>query len=114
MYASQPCPTRPITRGIGKWRFISRPSVRPVAAIIARACILPTSNIEPTRWHTSSLRSVQRDHPLERLEPTSPFSTVELFQVGFVRVVDTTYFGIELNLSANSPSLDGQAAANPS
>src|SRR5437762_1851882 len=45
---------------------------------------------------------------------TSPFRTVELLQVGFVRVDETTYFGMALNLSANSPSLEGQAAANPS
>ena len=33
---------------------------------------------------------------------------------GSSSVVDTTYFGIELNRSANSPSRDGHAAAKPS
>src|SRR5919202_1679879 len=46
--------------------------------------------------------------------PTSPFSTVVLFHSGFSSVDETTYFGMELNLSANSPSRDGHAAAKPS
>jgi hypothetical protein len=33
---------------------------------------------------------------------------------GSVSVEETTYFGIVLNLSANSPSRDGHAAAKPS
>src|SRR5919204_6443506 len=45
---------------------------------------------------------------------TSPFSTVELFHLGCRMVEETTYLGMVLNLSANSPSLDGQASANPS
>src|SRR6266536_2393789 len=45
---------------------------------------------------------------------TSPFSTVELFHSGASRVEETTYLGMALNLSANSPSLDGQASAKPS
>src|SRR5438309_961730 len=45
---------------------------------------------------------------------TSPFSTVELFQSGSCRVDETTYLGMVLNLSANSPSLDGHASAKPS
>src|SRR5947207_9523444 len=44
---------------------------------------------------------------------TSPSSTVELFHSGLSSVDDTTYFGMLLNLSANSPSLDGHASANP-
>ena len=40
--------------------------------------------------------------------------TVVLFHSGSVSVDDTTYFGIELNLSANGPSRSGQAAAKPS
>src|SRR5215211_208749 len=39
--------------------------------------------------------------------------TVELFHPGFSSVVDTTYFGIELNLSAKSPVRDGHASAKP-
>ena len=45
---------------------------------------------------------------------TSPLSTVVLLHSGSLRVDETTNFGMLLNLSANSPSLDGQAAANPS
>src|SRR4029453_13790243 len=44
----------------------------------------------------------------------SPFSTVVLFHVGFSRGGETPYFGMELNLSANSPSRDGHAPAKPS
>src|SRR5918994_1166046 len=51
---------------------------------------------------------------LEASETASPFSTVVLFHAGFSRVEETTYLGMLLNLSANSPSLDGQAAAKPS
>ena len=40
--------------------------------------------------------------------------TVELFHSGSPNVVETTYFGIPLNLSAKSPSRDGHAAAKPS
>ena len=36
---------------------------------------------------------------------TSPFSTVVLFHSGLSSVEETTYFGMLLNLSANSPSL---------
>ena len=45
---------------------------------------------------------------------TFPLSTVELFQLALSRVEETTYFGMLLNLSANSFFLDGQAAAKPS
>lgn len=44
----------------------------------------------------------------------SPLSTVELFHSGFASVDETTYLGMPLNLSANSPSRDGQAWAKPS
>src|SRR5215208_7972168 len=44
----------------------------------------------------------------------SPSSTVELLHSGSPRVDETTYLGIWLNLSANSPSREGQASANPS
>ncbi len=37
-----------------------------------------------------------------------------LFHVGSLSVLETTYFGIELNLSANSFCIDGHAAAKPS
>src|ERR671922_2509157 len=43
---------------------------------------------------------------------TFPPSTVVLFHSGSFSVDETTYFGIELNLSANSPSTCGQTAAN--
>src|SRR3954452_1111672 len=45
---------------------------------------------------------------------TSPEITVVLFHSGSDSVVETTYFGRLLNLSANSPSREGQAAAKPS
>ena len=45
---------------------------------------------------------------------TSPESTVELVHSGSRSVDDTTYFGMVLNLSANTPSRSGQAAAKPS
>jgi hypothetical protein len=63
--------------------------------------------------------------PLTRMSPpscafslatwpaTSSAITVVLFHVGSPSVVEATYFGMVLNLSANSPSLDGQAAAKP-
>ena len=51
---------------------------------------------------------------LGHLAGTSSLITVELFQVGSPRVLETTYLGMLLNLSANSPSREGHAAANPS
>ena len=45
---------------------------------------------------------------------SSPPTTVEFVHSGWVSVEETTYLGIELNLSANSPSRDGQASAKPS
>ena len=41
-------------------------------------------------------------------------NTWVLFQAGSVSVVETTYFGMVLNASANAPSRSGQAAAKPS
>src|SRR5207249_3272273 len=53
-----------------------------------------------------------------RRRPTSctrsPRRTVVLLHPGVPKVDETTYLGMRLNLSANSPVLDGQAAANPS
>ena len=40
--------------------------------------------------------------------------TVVFFQAGSVSVEETTYFGSKLNVSANSPSRSGHAAAKPS
>src|SRR3954453_550819 len=51
---------------------------------------------------------------LRTASTTSPESTVVFVQDGFDNVDETTYFGIVLNLSANSPSRSGQAAAKPS
>ena len=45
---------------------------------------------------------------------TSPRSTVVLFHSGLSSVEETTYFGIALNLSANSPSSCGHTGAKPS
>src|ERR671923_131190 len=44
---------------------------------------------------------------------TSPRSTVVLFHSGSSSVWETTYLGIELNLSANSPATWGQTGAKP-
>ena len=44
----------------------------------------------------------------------SPPITVELFHSGSFSVEETTYLGMLLNLSANSPSRDGHASAKPS
>src|SRR6266516_3561639 len=44
----------------------------------------------------------------------SPSRTAVLFHSGSLSVDETTYFGIELNLSPNSPSTCGQTAANDS
>jgi hypothetical protein len=44
----------------------------------------------------------------------SPSSTVVFVHSGLVSVRETTYLGMLLNLSANSPSRDGHAAAKPS
>jgi len=63
-------------------------------------------------WTTMSPPGARRS--FETSSTTSPSSTVELFHPGSRRVEETTYLGMLLNLSANSPSLDGQAAANPS
>ena len=40
--------------------------------------------------------------------------TVVLFHDGSDSVEETTYLAMVLNLSANSPSRDGQASAKPS
>ena len=40
--------------------------------------------------------------------------TVELVHSGSESVDETTYLGMALNLSANSPSRDGHASAKPS
>jgi hypothetical protein len=45
---------------------------------------------------------------------TSSEITVELFHVASSMVVETTYLAIALSLSANSPSREGQVAANAS
>src|SRR4051812_12769094 len=44
----------------------------------------------------------------------SPSRTVEFVHSGSDSVEETTYLGISLNLSANSPSREGQASAKPS
>ena len=44
----------------------------------------------------------------------SPSRTVEFVHSGSFSVEETTYFGMLLNLSANSPSRDGHASAKPS
>ena len=55
---------------------------------------------------------------IERSRVTSPATfdliTLVFFQGGSFSVVETTYFVMLFILSANSPVLDGQAAANPS
>ena len=63
-------------------------------------------------WTTTSL--AKRSFSLPTSAATSPLMTVELFHAGSSMVLDTTNLGMVLNLSAKSPSLDGQAAAKPS
>ena len=43
----------------------------------------------------------------------SPERTVVFCHCGSVSVLDTTYFGSLLSLSANGPSREGQASAKP-
>src|SRR5918999_1762342 len=67
-----------------------------------------TSRWLPGTWISPSNSSLS----LRTWAVASPLSrTVVLFQSGSVSVVETTNFGIELNLSANGPSRFGQAPA---
>jgi hypothetical protein len=63
-------------------------------------------------WTTMSPPGASRS--FETSSTTSPFRTVVFVHSGLSSVEETTYFGIELNLSANSPSRLGQASAKPS
>src|SRR3954452_15701777 len=63
-------------------------------------------------WTTMSPSSPCFSFPTS--SATSPLRTVELFHSASFSVEETTYLGMLLNLSANSPSLEGQASAKPS
>src|SRR5918996_3970715 len=60
--------------------------------------------MSPSCWSLSFGTSALRSVPI----------TVELFHSGSLSVEETTYLGIPLNLSANSPPRPGQASAKPS
>src|SRR5438093_6529447 len=77
-----------------------------------RPCSISACTSRTLPWTTTSPSCSSRS--LATSSATSPLSTVELVHWGSSRVEETTYLGIVLNLSANSPSLDGQASANPS
>src|SRR5439155_207459 len=79
-------------------------STRSCSNSVCTSCALPWTTMSPSCSSFSFATS----------SATSPLSTVELFHSGSCRVEETTYLGMVLNLSANSPSLDGQAAAKPS
>src|SRR3989440_6346019 len=93
----------PAPRTTGK--TISRSSsTRSRSSSPCTSCALPWTTTSPSwRAFTCSTSSAR-----------SPWSTVEFCHSGSPWVEETTYFGIWLNLSANSPSRDGHAAAKPS
>src|SRR5438874_1481008 len=93
----------PLPRTTGK--TISRSSsTRSFSTSVCTSCALPWTTMSPCSSSLSFATSPGTSPPL---------ITVELSQSGFSSVVETTYLGILLNLSANSPSRDGQAAAKP-
>src|SRR2546423_354829 len=79
-------------------------STRSCSFSVFTSCALP--------WTTTSLSNCSLSLPT--WVATSPLMTVELVHSGLSNVVDTTNLGMLLNLSANSPSLDGQESAKPS
>jgi hypothetical protein len=86
-------------------KTISRTSsTRSCSIRVCTSCALPWTTTFPLCSRFSLATS----------STTSPLRTVVLLHVGDWSVFETTYFGIELNLSANSPSRDGHAAAKPS
>src|SRR3954447_262822 len=78
-------------------------STRSFSTSSVTSCALPFTRTSPSYWSRSFGTSLA----------TSPITCV-LFQDGSESVDDTTYLGMPLNLSANSPSRDGHASANPS
>ena len=80
-------------------------STRPCSARACTSCALPFTRMSPSCLSLSLATSAAR---------SSPEITWELFHFGSLSVEDTTYLGMVLNLSANSPSRDGQASAKPS
>src|SRR4051794_23981699 len=79
-------------------------STRSFAIRPSTSCALP--------WTTTSPSVSPRT--CATADARSPSSTVVLPHDGSRSVEDTTYFGIWLNLSANSPSRSGHASAKPS
>src|SRR3954452_4590364 len=79
-------------------------STRSFAMRPCTSCALPWTTMSPS---VSSRTFATPD-------ARSPSSTVVLPHDGSRSVADTTYFGIWLNLSANSPSRSGHASAKPS
>src|SRR5215210_926791 len=68
------------------------------------SCALPCTTMSPPGCSRSFVTVSAR----------SPSSTVVFVHCGSRSVEDTTYFGMVLNLSANSPSRPGQESAKPS
>src|SRR5213596_3295665 len=93
----------PVPSTTGK--TISRSSsTRSCSSSACASCLLPWTTMSPASSRLSCDTSSTR----------SPSSTVVFCHSGCSSVDETTYFGIVLNLSANSPSLDGHASAKPS
>src|SRR4029453_5335285 len=79
-------------------------STRPFSASARTSCTLPLTRMSPSISCFS----------LATAAGTSSAMTGELFHSGSRNVVDTTYLGMPLNLSANSPVREGHASAKPS
>src|SRR5918997_4497926 len=100
----EPSPNRrlPSPSTIGEYRSTSS-STRPSSSIPCTSDGLP----HVSRFWSDLSSRMRPNGSSERI--------VELFHSAVSSVVETTYLGIELNLSENgSPERDGQAAANPS
>jgi hypothetical protein len=93
----------PVPRTVGK-TIIRYSSTRSFSASVATSWALPLTRMSPSNF---SLRPATSSATLSLI-------TVELFHSGSSMLLETTYFGMLLNLSANSPSREGQASAKPS
>src|SRR5262245_38523435 len=79
-------------------------STRPSSASARTSCTLPFTRMSPSNSCFSLATAPGRSSAI----------TLVLFHAGSCSVVETTYFGMPLNLSANSPVREGQASAKPS
>src|SRR5207248_6344039 len=94
---------RPRPSTVGKTIRCSS-STRSPSSSVATSVPLPATRMSPSVSPLS----------LASASGTSPEITDVFCHSGFVSVVDTTYFGSLLSLSANGPSREGQALAKPS